>query len=445
MEISTKELNSEFNNLLYRLGPAFVSDPGYRNAQMYIQGLLGNAERKNGWQLAEYLGERTPYTLQQFISRGVYNTEELQDIERTYIVDNLGDEDGVLVVDETGFLKKGDKSCGVARQYSGTAGRVENCQIGVFLSYASEKGHCPIDRRLYLPEEWTTDSKRLQGAGVPEGVEFKTKPQLALRMIKDATGAGVPYRWATGDCVYGNSRVLREWLERKQKGYVLCVSRSEYIEDGSQYTSVGYILDNLPTEGWFEASCGDGTKGARVYDWYLKEIAPPWEDGFRRWLLVRRSQVDHSDLQAHICFAMAGTPVKKLIEVAGTRWTVEMCFEECKQEVGMDEYEFRSYDGWYRHITFSCIALAFLTVLSSKSMDKKNFQDYDPSGSDLESFKKAAQSARLSKGDLRKVASFWFDAIRDTAKKALKFVMNWIVWRRLHQSVAMWHHYHACT
>jgi len=445
MEIDTQEINLEYCNLFYRLGPAFVSDPGFKNAQMYMQGLLGDAQRKNGWQLAEYLGETTPYAMQQFISRGVYDADKLRDIERTYIADNLGDEDGVMVVDETGFIKKGKKSCGVARQYSGTAGRVENCQIGVFLNYASKKGHCPIDRRLYMPEEWTTDSKRLWGAGVPEWVEFKTKPQLALRMIKEATEAGVPYRWVTGDSVYGNTRFLRDWLERKQKSYVLCVSRSEYIKADGLYASVGDILDSLPLEGWFEASCGDGTKGARVYDWYLKEIAPPWEEGFRRWLLVRRSQVDRNDLRAHICFAMAGTSKIKLIEVAGTRWTVEMGFEEGKQEVGMDEYEFRSYEGWYRHVTFACIALAFLTVLSSKSMDKKNYQDYDPSGSDLASFKKAAQSARLSKGDLRKIVSHWFSLFGRTAKKTMRHIMNWIEWRRLHQSVAMWFHYHACA
>jgi len=443
MEIDTKDINQEYNNLFYRLGPAFVSDPGFQNAQMYIQGLLGDAQRKNGWQLAEYLGEATPYAMQQFISRGVYDADKLRDIERTYIADNLGDKDGVMVVDETGFIKKGDKSCGVARQYSGTAGRVENCQIGVFLSYASEKGHCPIDRRLYMPEEWTTDSKRLRGAGVPEWVEFKTKPQLALRMIKAATEAGVPYRWVTGDSVYGNSRVIREWLERKEKSYVLCVSRSEYINDGNQYTSVGDILNAIPADGWFEASCGEGTKGARVYDWYIKEIAAPREEGFQRWLLVRRSQVDHDDLKAHICFAMAKTQGKKLIEIAGTRWTVEMGFEECKQEVGMDEYEFRSYDGWYRHVTFACIALAFLTVLSSQSMDKKDFQDYHPAGCGLESFKKAAQSARLSKGDVRKIASHWFNVIRGTVKKTSEYIMNWIAWRRLHQCIAMWYHYQA--
>jgi len=390
MEIQKSETDREFNNLMYRLGPAFASDRGFKNAQDYIKGLISPVERKNGWQLSEYIGNSTPYAIQQFIYRGVYSADKIRDIGRGYVIEHLGDEDGILIIDESGFLKKGIKSCGVARQYSGTAGKVENCQVGVFLSYASPKGHCPIDRRLYLPDEWIHDSKRLREARVPEGVEFRTKPQLALQMIKEAAAAGVPHRWVTGDCVYGDSRIIRGWLERNQKSYVLCLSRKEYIYDGSQYTSVGNILTSLPSEGWFEASCGDGSKGERFYDWYITEIDPPREEGFKRWLLVRRSQTDSTDLQAYICFAPAETPTMKFITVAGSRWTIETCFEECKSEVGMDEYEFRSYDGWYRHITFAIIALALLTVLSVTipSLDTKRFQDYNPAGSSLEAFKK---------------------------------------------------------
>lgn len=388
MEVNKREIDQEFNNLMYRLAPVFSGEPAFKNAQKYIKGLLGPVERKNGWQMAEYLGESTPYAIQQFIYRGRFSADEMRDIGRSYVAEHLGDEDGVLVVDETGFLKQGDKSCGVKRQYSGTAGRVENCQIGVFLTYAGSKGHCPIDRRLYLPIEWANDSKRRKEAGVPEEIDFRTKPQLALRMIKGATEAGVAYRWVTGDCVYGDNRVIREWLERNRKSYVLCLSSKEYINDGEQYASVGSILKTLPAEGWFEASCGDGSKGARLYDWQIIEIAPPREEGFKRWLLVRRSQEDSGDMRAYICFAPVGTPATKLIEVAGTRWTVETCFKESKSEVGLDEYEFRSYDGWYKHITFACIALALLTVLSSHSLDTKSFQEHDPSASSLEAFKK---------------------------------------------------------
>ena len=388
MEIRMRKISEEFNDLMSRLAPAFASNPGFNNAKDYIKGLMGSIERKNGWQMAEYLGSTTPYSLQQFIYRGTYDADMLMNTGREYIVEHLGDEDGVCVLDETGFLKKGEKSCGVSRQYTGTAGKVENCQIGVFLTYASKKGHCPIDRRLYMPKEWTQDSKRMKEARVPEEVDFRTKPQLGLRMIKTATEAGVPYRWIVGDCVYGNNRVIREWCERNQKSYVLCLSGAEYIDDDEQYTSIKDILNNLPEEGWLRASCGNGTKGERIYDWYIKEVAPPREEGFSRWLLVRRNPLDYSDLQAHICFALNGTTTEKLIEVAGMRWTVESCFEEAKSEVGMDEYEFRSYDGWYRHITFSCLALALLTIISGQSLETIGFQDYNPSESSLDEFKK---------------------------------------------------------
>ena len=285
MEIIRGAVYKETNELLSRISVAFANESGFANAKGYIQGLMGDAERKNGWQMAESLGMSTPYAIQQFIYRGRFSANELQKISRGYIAEHLGDEDGVLVVDESGFLKKGNKSCGVARQYSGTAGKVENCQIGVFLSYASEKGHCIIDRRLYIPETWTTNSARMKEAGVPEEIDFRTKPQLALRMIKAATEESVPYRWITGDCVYGDNRVIREWAERNHKNYVLCISRKEYINDGTQYTSVGNILDCLPAEGWFSASCGEGTKGPRVYDWFCMAIEAPREEGFKRWYL----------------------------------------------------------------------------------------------------------------------------------------------------------------
>ena len=388
MEIETQEIHQEYNELMTRLAPNFANESGFTNARKYIQGLLGPAERKNGWQMAEQVGDATPYAMQQFIYRGRYSADALRDEGRAYTVEHIGELDGVMVLDETGFLKKGDKSCGVSRQYTGTAGKIENCQIGVFLSYASSKGHSPIDRRLYIPESWIHDSRRLREAGVPEGTEFRTKPQLGLQMVKEATAAGVPYKWLTGDCVYGDSRIIRSWMERNGKSYVLCVSRKEHIDDGNRYGSVGDILKGLPEDGWFEASSGTGTKDLRIYDWFLMEMPPPREEGFKRCLLVRRSKTDKNDLQAHLCFAPAETSKCELVKVAGTRWTVEMCFQESKSIVGMDQYEVRSYNGWYRHITFACIALALLTVLSSQSMDEKSFQEHDPRGQNLETFKK---------------------------------------------------------
>ena len=388
MEINVREIEREYNDFIGRLGKVFYSDCGFRMAQNYIKGLLGTAERKNGWQLSEYLGESTPYAIQQFIYRGRFSADEIRDITRDYIGEKLGEEDGVLVVDETGFLKQGMKSCGVKRQYSGTAGRIENCQIGVFLTYAGNKGHAPIDRRLYIPDEWIKDKDRRKEAGIPETVVFQTKPQMALEMIQEATAAGIPYRWVTGDCVYGDYRKIRQWLEDNQKCYVMSVSGKEYIWEGIKQVQVGSILKNMPDEGWFEASCGDGSKGARVYDWLTVGMNQPTSREWKRCMLVRRSKADPSELRAYICFGPADTPDGKFVKVAGIRWTVESCFAESKSETGLDQYEVRSYNGWYKHITFSCAAMALITVLSCNSLDTKSVQQHGPGTSSLEAFKK---------------------------------------------------------
>jgi SRSO17 transposase len=388
MDIRAEEYEQEYNELMERLKGVFASVSGFETAQSYARGLLGSAERKNGWQMAEYLGKTTPYSLQQFLYRGRYDADELQGIQREYASEKPGEKDGVLVVDETGFLKQGKKSCGVKRQYSGTAGRIENCQIGVFLTYASTKGHCPIDRRLYMPEEWINDEQRRKAAGIPGAVEFQTKPQMALEMIQEATAASVPYTWVTGDCVYGDYRDIRAWLEENNKCYVMSVSGKEYVWQGLKQFSIKKLLASLPSDGWFEASCGNGSKGERVYDWITADINSGTTPGFKRSILVRRSKSSPDELRAYICFAPEDTPEQKLLEVAGTRWTVETCFKESKSEVGLDQYEVRSYDGWHKHITFACIALALLSVLSSQSLNTKLIQQHNPSSSSLNEFKK---------------------------------------------------------
>ena len=378
----------EFNKMMNRLGAVFASESGYRTCQKYIKGLLGPAERKNGWQLSESQGKTTPYEIQQFLYRGKFSADKIRNVLREYIGEELGEENGVLVVDETGFLKQGKKSCGVKRQYSGTAGRIENCQIGVFLTYASGKGHSPIDRRLYIPEEWMKDEERRKEGGVPETLSFQTKPEIALEMIQEATAANVPYTWVTGDCVYGDYTEIQKWLERNGKCYVMNVSGKAYVWRGHKQESVGSILKNLPEEGWFEESCGSGSKGERLYDWLIIDINPGMIKGFKRSMLVRRSKSAPDELRAYICFAPIDTPGKKLVETAGTRWTVETCFKESKNETGLDQYEVRSYDGWNKHVTLACLAIAFLTVLSSNSLDGKSMQQHDPSSSSLEEFKK---------------------------------------------------------
>jgi len=384
MEIKKSEAEAEYNKLMNRLGGVFYSDLGFANAEKYMKGLLSSASRKNGWQVSEIVGESTPYKLQQFIYRGSYSADKIRDIEREYVSEELGEEEGIMVADDTGFIKQGDKSCGVQRQYTGTLGKICNCQLGVFLTYASSKGHTPIDRRLYMPEKWMNDKARRDEAGVPEDLEFATKPELALEMLQEATAAGVPYQWLTGDCAYGDNRAIRKWLEENGKCYVLNISRKEYIEQ----TNIGVLLSKLPSDGWFEASCGDGSKGARVYDWYIHELSCDVPQGFKRVILVRRSKSDPKEMKAYLAFAPQDTSAKKLVEVAGTRWTVEMCFKEAKGEVGLDQYEVRNYDSWYKHITFAMVALALITVLASKSLDTKTLQQHNPASSSLDEFKK---------------------------------------------------------
>ena len=383
MEITVWEAEAEYNKLMNRIGEVFFSDLGFENAQKYMKGLLSNASRKNGWQMSEITGESTPYKLQQFIYRGRYSADKIRNITREYVSEKLGEPDGVLVVDDTGFIKQGEKSCGVQRQYTGTMGKICNCQLGVFLTYASSLGHTPIDRRLYM-EKWMDDEERRTEAGVPEELEFATKPELALEMIKEATTAGVPYKWVTGDCAYGDNREIRKYLEENEKCYVLNISRKEYIDN----ESVGVILSKLPSDGWFEASCGDGSKGERVYDWYILDTSDKVPEGYKRVILVRRKRSDPEELKAYLAFAPQDTPDAKLVEVAGIRWTVEMCFKESKGEVGLDQYEVRSYDSWYKHITFAMVALALITVLASRSLDTKTIQQHNPASSSLDDFKR---------------------------------------------------------
>ena len=388
MDVKRHEYREEFNKVAMRLGKVFPNESGYKNMEKYLRGLLGSAERKNGWQMSEYLGENTPYAMQQFIYRGRFSADKLRDELRSYVSEKLGEEEGVLVGDETEFLKQGKHSCGVKRQYSGTAGRIENCQIGVLLTYASSKGHSPIDRKLYIPKEWMEDPARCKKAGIPDAVVFKTKPQMLLDMLEDATYADVPYKWVTGDCVYGDCSDIRTWLEKQGKCYVFNVSGKVYVWQGIKQVSISNILKNLPEDGWFEASCGDGSKGARLYDWLVLSMNPGQVDGHERSILIRRSKSSPDELREYLCFAPVATSAQKLVDVAGTRWTVETCFKESKSEVGLDQYEVRSYDGWHKHITFACIALAFLTALSSCSFDTKLLQHHNPSSSSLDDFKK---------------------------------------------------------
>ncbi len=367
---ATAAWEADFAAVVGRIGPQFARAEARRHAADYLRGLLGRTERKNGWQLAEAVGDATPYGLQQFLYRAMWDPDAVRDDLRTYVVEHLGDPGGVLVVDETGFLKKGDKSAGVQPQYSGAAGRTANAQIGVFLAYAGRSGHTFLDRALYLPASWTDDRARCRAAGIPDDVAFATKPALAKRMLERALDAGVPAAWVTADSIYGEVKYLRVWLEARSVGDALAVSGKDTVvgPDWHQRRIKTYLADP-PADGWQRLSAGEGAKGPRWYDWVRLPLIAPLVDGWRRWVLLRRSVTDPGDLTAYVCFAPDGATLADLVRVAGSRWTVEICFEAAKQEVGLAEYEVRSWTGWHRHVTLACLAHAFLTVVRAHGSD----------------------------------------------------------------------------
>src|SRR5215213_3847817 len=343
-----------------------------RRVLAYLRGLLGNVGRKNGWQLAEHAGEATPDGMQRLLATADWDPDLVRDDLRSYVVEHLGDPSGVLVADETGFLKKGTTSVGVQRQYSGTAGKVDNCQLGVFLAYASAKGRAMIDRELYLPERWTDDPARCRAARVPEQVVFRTKPQLAQLMLERALDSGVPAGWVTADEVYGGSPALRESLQEPHLPYVLAVKCTELLQapgpdsPGAARTSAEQLAAGVPAEQWIACSAGHGAKGRRLYDWTRVELGTPATSGMARWLLVRRRRRD-GELAFYACYGPAATPLVGLVPVAGTRWAVEEGFEQAKGEVGLDHYEVRRWPGWYRHITLALLAHAFLAVTRAQA------------------------------------------------------------------------------
>lgn len=349
-----------------RIAHRFSRSESRQRVRAYLQGLLGSVERKNGWQLAEYAGDATPDGVQRLLAVYRWDADQVRDDLQGYVVEHLGEPGGVLVVDETGFLKQGKKSVGVKRQYSGTAGKVENCQIGVFLAYGSRYGAAFLDRELYLPQEWAADGARRREAGVPQDVVFRTKGQLARAMIARAVAAGVPFGWVTGDTVYGNDRRLRQWLEEQGRSYVLAVKNNEPLwtdtERGWVPVAARELAQQIPDDQWQRLSAGEGSKGPRLYHWGLMSLRPEDEPDQGYYLLVRRSIADPDDLAYYACFSPAEASLAELVRVAGTRWIIEDAFKAAKQEVGLDEYEVRRWVGWYRHITLALLAHAFLAA-----------------------------------------------------------------------------------
>ncbi len=361
---SIDQWSDALTDLHRRIAGRFVRAEVRERVRRYLIGLLGRVERKNGWQLAEAMGETGPQGVQRLLSAATWDAEGVRDDLRTYVVDHLGDPaSGVLILDDTGFVKKGSKSCGVGRQYTGTVGDTANAQVGVFLAYASQKGAAFIDRALYLPRAWTEDHGRRREAGIPADVRFATKIALAQRMLARAFDAEVPARWLVGDSFYGRSHAFRRWLEERGRAYALMVPKTHAVRYQGQRQTAAKLVARLPEDVWVEASSGMGVQGDRRQRWAclpLSEACPP---GMQRWLLVQRSPDDADELAYYLVFGADGAQAAELVRVCGTRWQVEECFAQAKGEVGLDQYEVRTWQAWYRFVTLCLLAHAYLVVL----------------------------------------------------------------------------------
>ena len=347
------------DELMLRIGGRFRRvEPRWR-ARAFILGLLAGLPRKNCWTIAEHAGDDSPGGMQHLLSRASWDADGVRDDLRAYLIEHLSDPQAALVVDETGDVKKGTATVGVQRQYTGTAGRVENAQVVVYLTYAAPAGHALIDRELYLPNSWITDNERSAAAGVPEGTTFATKPALAWRMIGRALDAGTPAAWVTGDEVYGGDPGLRASLEKRQLGYVLAVAKSHTVATATGPIRADALAQRLPPGSWQRLSAGAGAKGQRWYDWAWIAIEPGGPGC--RWLLIRRNRHTR-ELAFYRCYARRPVPLAVLVKVAGIRWSAEENFAASKGLAGLDEHQVRRWASWYRWVTLAMLALALLTV-----------------------------------------------------------------------------------
>ena len=356
-----------FNELFAQVAGVFENVAVRGHGRWYLLGLLSHQERKNSWWLAEFAGDASPDGMQRLLNFSPWDEDACRDALARYVARRMGDPAAVLAVDETGFLKKGRMSAGVARMYTGTAGRIENCQVGVFTAYITpDGGRALIDRELYLPEGWTDDRDRCRKAGIDDGVQFATKPELARKMIERAVKTGVPFSWVTADEAYGGNPGLCKWLEEQGIAYVMAVSCDAMIATVAGKKRADELAALVPGGGWQRLSCADGSKGPRLYDWALIGTKSP-----QHHLLVRRSlqpgEKGVLEVAFYRCWSPRPVTLAELVAVAGARWGVEDCFAEAKNEAGLDHHQVRKYRAWYRHATLSMLAHAFLAVTARDS------------------------------------------------------------------------------
>jgi SRSO17 transposase len=409
----------------------------------FLQGILSQVERKNGWQLAEHAREATPYGMQRLLSSAVWDVDRVRNELRAYALEQLGTQEAMLAIDETSFPKAGDKSAGVGTQYCGTTGQVENCQVGVFLSYITARGHTLIDRELYLPADWAQDPERRQAAHIPQTVRFQTKPELAKCMLQRVWEARIPIAWVVGDSVYGANLDLRTWLQAHGYAYVLEVPCDEPIgivtPDGRrrlvQVADAPALL--LAEAAWQRLSMSEGTKGPRLFDWACVPILHRWQPDGQHWLLLRRSVTDVHDLRYYLVFGPATTTLEEMVHASGGRWHIEEDFENAK-DMGLDHYEIRSWIGWYRHVTLVLLAHAFLTGICAQPEEPALSCSARPS--------ETSEAPALS-ANLPALLSLTVPEVRHLlghllwpAVTSVTLVLAWSEFRRWHRSWASYYH-----
>jgi SRSO17 transposase len=416
-----------------RLAPRFARPEPHRRALAFLQGMMSEISRKNGWQLAEHAGEARPDGMQRLLSQAVWDSDGVRDDLRSYALELLGQEDAILAIDETCFPKRGQKSAGVGLQYCGINGRVENCQVGVFLSYVTAKGHTLIDRELYLPLDWCEDRDRCRAAGIPASVRFRTKSELAQRMIERIWQAPIPICWVVADTVYGGNLDLRTWLEVHGYPYVMAVACNEPVgfqtPTGRRREEAALVEAFVLHDGdWQRLSMSEGTKGPRLFDWAIVPMLHQWEDDGRHWLLIRRSLADPKEKAYYFVFAPKGSTLPEMVKAIGTRWRVEENFENGK-DLGMDHYEVRSFIGWYRHITLVLLALAYLAGICAN----ERFPTDHPTPSES-----APQPPvlPLTIPEVRHLLARLIWPLSSSTRR----VLAWSWWRRCHQSTASYYH-----
>jgi SRSO17 transposase len=424
-----------------RIAPRFARPEPRRRALAYLQGLLSSLERKNGWQLAEHAGESRPDGMQRLLSDAVWDTDGVRDDLREYVLEQLGTASAILVIDETSFPKRGDKSAGVGLQYCGTTGQVENCQVGVFLAYVTACGHTLLDRELYLPFDWIEDRDRCQAASIPESVGFQTKPELAIQMLERIFQAAVPIEWVVADTVYGGNLDLRTWLQAHQYPYVLAVACNEPVgfqtPNGRRREEAALVSAwMLHEQDWQRLSMSEGTKGPRLFDWAVVPMLHQWEDDGRHWLLIRRSIANPHEKSYYFVFAPPGTTLPEMVKAIGARWHIEEDFEAAK-DMGLDQYEVRSFVGCYRHITLVMLAHALLAGVCAHAQSATSSpRTARPSDALLDADPTKRPLLPLTVPEVRHLLGrlIW------PAPASVKRALAWSWWRRCHQSRASYFH-----